>query len=82
MIHLSPDFWTRRYIVIENHTVASSWEVVAVTRDGLLSVGNWPGSADSRHGSRTIPWDEVKAWYVDPHAASAHAERMNKKQSA
>jgi hypothetical protein len=74
MTHLAHDFWSRRYIVVCNHGVNSSWEVVAV--------GNWPGGADSRHATRVFGWADVRAWFADPRAAAAHAERMNAKRSA
>jgi hypothetical protein len=82
MTHLAHDFWSRRYIVAENAGVHSSWEVVAVTGDGLVAVGNWPGGADSRHATRVFGWADVRAWFADPRAAAAHAERMNAKRSA
>jgi hypothetical protein len=80
MTHLAHDFWSRRYIVVGNHGVNSAWEIIAVTDGGLVAVGNWPGSSDSRYGTRTILWDDVKAWYADPNAAAAHSERLNAKK--
>jgi hypothetical protein len=81
MIHLAHDFWTRRYIVIETHGIASPWEIVAVTPEGPVCVGHWPES-ESRHGTRVVAWDQVKAWFTYAEAAVRHVDRLNKKPSA